>query len=205
MKLGILAVALFSLAAAASAETTSPLFGLRWGQSPKEATEAADAGVISRALHQRYGLAYEVDRLPEALGGEIHRILYFDDDDQLVRMWVDFGHPGERAWNENYLLDEAIAKYRELKADVERRHRSGVCVEPELHRVEEEGRSILERSYARNQTVWACEYERGPTRLKISMRRLGDTPGERFDVIFDARDHAAVAAYQDQHRLRRPE
>jgi hypothetical protein len=156
-------------------------------------------------VHERYGLAYEVDRLPESLGGEIHRILYFGDDDQLLRVWIDFGHPGERAWEENYRLDEAIEKYRQLKADVERRHKRGACVEPELGRILEGDRTILERSYGRNQTVWACDYERTPTRLKISVRRLGDTPGERFDVIFDARDQAAVTAYQNLHRLRRPD
>ncbi len=156
---------------------------------------------LPRALR----LAYEVDRLPQNFGSEIHRILYFDDEDQLQRMWIDFGHPGGQSWEENYSLDEAITKYRELKADVARRHRELECEEPKLERVEEEGRVILDRSYRPNRTVWACEYERGPTHLKVSMRRLGDTPGERFDVIFDARDKAAVTAYQNGHRLRRPE
>lgn len=201
--LAILSV--FGLMFAARAEPGRPLFGLTWGQSAREATDAAEAKVISRALHQRYGLAYEVDRLPRPFGGEIHRILYFDDDDQLHRMWIDYGHPGGRSWEENFFLDEAITKYRELKAEVEVRHNAGECDEPELARVEEEGRVILDRRFGRNQTVWACEYERGPTHLKISMRRLGDTPGERYDVIYDARDKAAVAAYQSLHRLRRPE
>jgi hypothetical protein len=179
--------------------------GLSWGQSAQEATEGAGATVVSRTFHERYGLAYEVDRLPQNFGSEIHRILYFDDEDQLQRMWIDFGHPGGQSWEENYSLDEAITKYRELKADVARRHRELECEEPKLERVEEEGRVILDRSYRPNRSVWACEYERGPTHLEVSMRRLGDTPGERFDVIFDARDKAAVTAYQNGHRLRRPE
>ncbi len=189
----------------AEAQKGETAFGVRWGQSPQEVADAAQAKVVSRTVHQRYGTAYELDRLPIAFGGEIHRILYFDDEGQLHRMWIDFGHPGGSAWEENYLLDEAIAKYHELKADVRGRGSGGECAEPELERVEEEGRTILDRKYGRNKAVWACEFVRGPTHLEISMRRLGDTPGERFDVVFTAQDKAAVSDYQNQHRLRRPE
>lgn len=205
MRATVLAGALLCASMLVYAEARDAHFGVSWGQSAQEVAEAANATVLSRAVHQRYGLAYELDRLPSAFGGEIHRILYFDDNDQLHRMWIDFGHPGERAWAENYVLDEAIAKYRELKADVERRQSRGDCAEPKLQRVEEEGRTILDRRFGRNQIVWVCEFQRGETLLKISMRRLGDTPGERFDVVFDAQDRAAVTAYQNQHRLRRPE
>lgn len=185
--------------ALAWAEAPSSHFGLLWGQSRQEALDAADAVVLSRALHQRYGEAFEVDKLPVAIGGEIHRILYFDDKDKLLRVWIDFGHPEGRVWKENYLLDEAIVKYRSLK---DAYHLAGkACLEPELVLVEEEGRKILERSFGRNRTVWACEDERGPTRLKISLRRLGDIEGQRFDVIYDAQDRRAVADYRSLHQF----
>ncbi len=205
-RLALAAGLLIAAASTAAAQQGETAFGVRWGQSPQEVADAAQATVVSRTVHQRYGTAYELDRLPIAFGGEIHRILYFDDDGQLHRVWIDFGHPGGIAWEENYLLDEAIAKYRELKADVGGRGGAGECAEPELEHVEEEGRTILDRhKFRRNKTVWSCAFDRGPTQLEVSMRRLGDTPGERFDVVFIARDKAAVEDYQNQHRLRRPE
>ncbi len=140
-----------------------------------------------------------MDKLPVSIGGEIHRILYFDDDDKLLRVWIDFGHPGERVWAENYLLDEAVAKYQSLKATTALR--GAACTEPELILEEKDGEQILAPSFVRDRAVWACEHERGDTRIRISLRRLGDREGRRFDVIYDAQDMRAVANYRSQHRL----
>ena len=183
----------------AGAQDPTSHFGLLWGQSRQEALDASKAQVISRALHQRYGTALEVDKLPVAVGGEIHRILYFDDDDKLLRVWIDFGHPGERVWAENYLLDEAIVKYKALKAET--RFRGATCDEPELVLEEKDGEKILASTFVRDRAVWACEDERGDTLVRISLRRLGDLEGRRFDVIYDAQDTRAVANYRSQNRL----
>ena len=190
---------------AVHAEQTGTLLGLSWGQSAQEATEGAGATVVSRTFHERYGWPTRSTAFPRTSAARST-----GSSTSMTR--TSFNECGStsaiqvgQSWEENYSLDEAITKYRELKADVARRHRELECEEPKLERVEEEGRVILDRSYRPNRTVWACEYERGPTHLKVSMRRLGDTPGERFDVIFDALLRAAVTAYQNGHRLRRPE
>ena len=196
----MLAVAMLSAALPALAQSGEHALGLAWGMSAKESADAGESAVLGRAFHERFGRSLDLDRLPVALGGEIHRTLYFGQDDRLLRVWVDFGHPGKRYWEANYLLDEALVKYGELKARTGGADRAATCREPELERVEEDGVTILHRRFERDQPVWSCRYEEGPTHIVITLRRLGDTEGRRFDVTYDARDHRAVATYQETHR-----
>ncbi len=178
------------------------VFGLRWGQSAEEAAEAADAKVLYWTIHQRFGQSFEMDRLPVSVGGEIHRTLYFNDENQLLRVWVSFGHPGGEAWEKNYRLDAAVAKYQALKASYGANTAGTVCTEPELAHSEQQGREVLDPKFPRDQTVWFCEYGDEGTQLILSLRRLGDQRGERFDVTVDAQDRDAVAAYRKKHPLR---
>lgn len=196
------AVALVSVVGVSRATPDAGLFGLHWGQSAERATEAADAKVLHWSIHQSYGQSFELDRLPEEAGGEINRILYFNDENRLLRIWVNFGNPGGDVWEENYRLDAAIEKYTALKAAYSNPGTPGACEEPTLERVRQEGREVLDTKFPRNQTVWSCLYKDGRTDLELSLRRLGDVKGERFDVVLDAQDTGAVMAYRKKHPLR---
>lgn len=198
----VLAIALTSGSGAAFAGLDAALFGLHWGQSAEDTLETADAKALHWSIHQLYGQSFEVDRLPIAVGGEINRTLYFDDENRLLRVWVDFGNPGGEVWEENYRLDAAIEKYKALKAAYESAQSSATCTEPPLNRVEQDGRELLAPSFAPNQNVWFCSYRDETTELTLSLRRLGDQQGERFDVVLDAQDPRAVMAYREKHPLR---
>ncbi len=177
-------------------------FGLRWGQSADEARLFSDTMVVSWSIHQRYGQSFEVDRLPLSVGGEIHRILYFNEKNELLRVWVNFGHPGEELWEENYLLDDAVAKYRSLKAKIESGGDTGQCREPELVFVRKDEVEVLAPHFERDRDVWSCAFRDDDTELELALRRLGDARGERFDVTIDTQDARAVAAYRAAHPLR---
>ncbi len=173
--------------------------GLRWGQTLEGSLKASDAKVLAQTRHERYGRAVDFDRLPIELGGELSRILYFGDDDHLLRVWINFGHPGEKYWEANFGLEEAIAKYGELKRKIGREIAVRQCDEPELHYVDDEGGRKLDPGFRRDRAVWSCEYESGPTRLLITLRRLGDREGKRFDVTYDASAWKAVEIFRRDH------
>ena len=198
----LVGIGLLLAAASASAGIEDGRFGLHWGQSADEARMSSDTMVTSWSIHQRYGQSFEVDRLPRSVGGEIHRILYFNEKNELLRVWVNFGYPGGEVWEENYLLDDGVAKYHSLKARIESEGDRGECSEPALERVQQDGVEVLAPHFERNRSVWSCAFRDDDTELVLTLRRLGDARGERFDVTIDTQDARAVAAYRSAHPLR---
>jgi len=189
----------WTAAAATTAQERPGVLGLWWGESLEESVGASGAAVLATTHHPHYGSAVDLDRLPRVLGDELSRILYFGDDDHLLRVWVNFGIPGEKYWEANYGLDAAIAKYGEVKGDAAGTGDVRGCSEPELRFVQQDGERRLDSSFRRDRAVWSCEYQSGPTRVLVALRRLGDTKGQRYDVVFDARAWQAVHAYQRDH------
>jgi hypothetical protein len=190
-----------SLALGSSAGDPAAM-GLRWGETLEGSLGLCEAKILGQSRHDRYGRAVDFDRLPVELGGELYRILYFGDDDRLLRVWINFGHPGEKYWEANFSLEEAVSKYREIKLKAGREITLVRCHEPELRYVDDEQGKRLDPSFLRDRAVWSCEYERGPTRLRITLRRLGDSEGKRFDVTYDASAWEAVEIFQRDHELR---
>lgn len=195
----LLGLALAVILPGAASAGDADLLGLRWGASLEESTQEP---VLARSHHELYGEAVDVQTLPKSLGGEIHRILYFGANDHLLRIWVNFGHPEGSLWDENYLLDEALVRYAELKKVAGADFKDARCKEPDLPREEVAGQSILSREFKRDRVVWSCNYDEGPTSLRITLRRLGDSEGKRFDVTYDAQDRKAVDAYQNENDYR---
>lgn len=195
LALGIVCVA----AAATTAQEQPGVLGLWWGESLRESVAASSATVLATTHHPHYGSAVDLNRLPGMFGGELSRILYFGDDDHLLRVWVNFGVPGKKYWEANFELEDAIAKYHEVKGNASGESDLRGCEEPELRFVEEAGERRLDPSFARRRTVWSCEYQNGPTRVLVALRRLGDQQGQRYDVVYDARAWQAVRAYQNEH------
>ncbi|NIU02890.1 MAG: hypothetical protein GWO40_01035, partial [Gammaproteobacteria bacterium] len=104
-------------------------------------------------VHQLYGQSFELSRLPVAQDGALNRILYFDDQNQLLRIWVNFGHSDRSGWDENFRLTAARERYTALKTEHAGALGPGACDEPSI------GGSVGALDEARfppDKAVWSC-------------------------------------------------
>lgn len=206
-------LALLCAVLGSGAASGADFFGLDWGMSHAQVAEVVSIDARPHGLGRQSGIAYWAHSLPVKLEDRGVIVLQFGYTDELVRMLVSFGvynrenyvyqgkeHPPEEDPARGYWVTDfrwAEKKFNSLVELASSHFERIDCYTPRLKFEAIPGvlhRRMLDRHLVRDEGLWYCRFEDGPTTVLVSIASRGNwTFRDYYEVVIMAQNAELTA------------